>query len=256
MNLKNKQKFEEILYPMKDILNKKNIAGVSYVCDGEKLYICFNKEYLSGTNSSILMAISKVYAETLFHSNDNLSPLNDRAIYWCPGEFFDSKEVFNECFSKKYYILELDINDIFTILGTSIMIANSLLEQDPLSLKCNEEKTVYSEEETSRHDHYISNGCQDKSWISLSIFLNKENPLYDNPYASFISLCEINTPVKCDNMIGAVITGYNEKKYIIFDMSKKELIKNIKSYYQIPDDMEFESNVPILNKSLNSNLLT
>lgn len=41
-------------------------------------------------------------------------------------------------------------------------------------------------------------------WINLSIFLNKDNPLKENPYAPVMKVCEINSPVSCDNMILAI----------------------------------------------------
>ena len=41
------------------------------------------------------------------------------------------------------FVLELDSNDESTILGTSIMLANVLEEQDPVHLKVNEDLVVF-----------------------------------------------------------------------------------------------------------------
>lgn len=235
-----KDKFDKLLYPMIDILNNKNItAGISYITEDNKIYICFDKEYLSETNKLILEKISVVYCETLFYSDNMLSPNSDRLEYWSPDECYEKETKIKEkCNNKKYFVLVLDEKDKFTILGTTIMLANSLQEQDPLQLACNKGKTIYSADEMQRHDHYISNGYQDTAWISLNIFLNKDNPLNENPYAHFMLLCEINSPVKCDNMLGTIMVGYEVKKTIYFNMDQEELLNVIKGYYGTDIDIE------------------
>lgn len=130
------------------------------------------------------------------------------------------------------FVLELDLNDQFTILGTSIMLANALQEQDPMYLKINENLVVLEAGMIERHEHYISSGYPDLGWINLNIFLNKDSPLKENPYAPFTCLCEINSPLSCDNAILATLVGYKEKKYVTFCMDKEYLEKVIKEYLE------------------------
>lgn len=126
------------------------------------------------------------------------------------------------------FVLELDSNDQFTIIGTSIMLATALQEQDPMHLEVNEELVVLEADIIERQKHYISSGCPDLRWITL----NKENPLRENPWAPFMSICGINSPVSCDNIVSATLVGYNEKTYITFCMDKEELEKAIKEYFE------------------------
>ena len=112
------------------------------------------------------------------------------------------------------------------------MLANALEEQDPLHLKVNEDLTVFEADIIERQKHYISSGYPDLRWINLSISLNKDNPLRENPYAPFISVCEINSPISSDNMILTTLVGYKEKIYKKFCMDKEELEKTIREYFE------------------------
>ena len=230
----NDERIQKMLLPMMDILDKKNIyKGITIVIENDKVYIGVDKKCLSDTNRTILEKISYVYSETLFYSNDNKNPNADRLEYWCPDEDYDKgTHITERCRNKKMFVLELDSNDEFTILGTSIMLANALEEQDPVHLKVNEDLDVFEADVIERQKHYISSGCPDLRWINLNITLNEDNPLRDNPYAPLMSVCEINSPVSCDNMILATLVGYKEKVYKTFCMEKDELAKAILAYYE------------------------
>ena len=78
------------------------------------------------------------------------------------------------------------------------MIAYFLQEQDPLQLNFYKDRTLFSFEEIKRHDNYILNGTHDASWIYLNIFLDKNNPLYQDSHLYFNGTCDISNPVNCD----------------------------------------------------------
>lgn len=242
----NNEIIHQILSPMMQILNEKNITkGITVLEENKKLYICFDKDYLSNNNQLILEKISYVYSETIFYSNNKQSPNSDRLEYWCPDEYYDeSTHITQRCRNKKMFVLELDINDYYTILGTSIMLANTLQEQDPIYLKINENLEILDQDIIERHEHYVSSGYPDLKWINLSIFLNQDNPLRKNSYAPNTCICEINNPISCENIISSVLVGYNEKKYITFCMEKDELEKSIKEYFklQFKDWIEISEN--------------
>jgi len=225
---------QEILFPMMQILDEKNIVkGITFLKENEKLYICFDKDCLSENNQLILEKISYIYSETLFYSNNKQSPNSDRLEYWCPDEYYDERTNITErCRNKKMFVLELCINDKYTILGTSIMLANVLHVQDPICLKVNENIKILDQDMIERHEHYVSSGYPDLKWINLSIFLNKDNPLRENSYAPDTCICEINSPVSCENIISSVLVGCMEKEYITFCMDKEYLGKAIQEYFQ------------------------
>lgn len=251
---------QKILSPMLHILDGKNITkGINFVKENERLYICFDKNCLSDSNQLILEKISYIYSETFFHSDNRQSPNSDRLEYWCPNEEYDERTNITErCRNKKMFVIDLDLNDYFTVLGTSIMLANSLQEQDPMRVKVNKELVVLEADVIERHKHYIYSGYSDLKWINLSIFLNKDNPLRENPYAPSMTVCEINSPVSCDNIILSTLVGCNEKTYITFCMDKEEIEKTIKGYFErqasshdVKEYIDDNQNVRMLLKSFN-----
>lgn len=127
-NNSNDEIIHQILSPMLQILDEKNITkGITVLEENKKLYICFDKDCLSNNNQLILEKISYVYSETIFYSDNKQSPNKDRLEYWCPDEYYDeSTHITKKCRNKKMFVLELNTNDKYTILGTSIMLANTL----------------------------------------------------------------------------------------------------------------------------------
>ena len=232
LNNKDIKELEQFFSPMMEILNSKNIIdGINIIEENDKVYCCFEKDYLSSINRLLLMKISYIYSETIFYSDNVESPNSDRLEYWCPDDLYDEKyHVTERCKNKKLVVLQLNRNDKFTILGTTIMLANILQEQDPLQLKINQEKEVFTSDEAKRHQHYISMDCPDRQWLCLNVFLNKDNPLNENFYAPLVSCCEINSPVECDNIILSTFVGCNEKKMLCFNMDKEQLQVVIQEY--------------------------
>lgn len=239
----NDEGIQRMLLPMFQILDEKNIiSGITIKKENEKLYICLDRNCLSSSNQMILEKISYVYSETLFYSDNPQTPNADRLEYWCPDEDYDKRTHITErCRNKKMFVLELDSNDEFTILGASIMLANALEEQDSVHLKANEDLVVFEADIIERQKHYISSGYPDLRWINLNISLNEDNPLRENPYAPLMSVCEINNPVSCDNMILATLVGYKEKIYKTFCMEKDELAKAILAYYESKNNNHIEN---------------
>lgn len=248
------EELKKILSPMFKILDKKNIIdGISVIEDKDKLFLCFDRRYLSNTNQLILEGISFVYNETIFYSNDSKMPNNDRLEYWCPDKVYDAETHITErCRNKILFVLELNSNKQFIILGTTIMLANTLQEQDPLSLKINDELLVIDEQLLERHNNYLLAGCPDQRWINLNIILDRENSLRNNCYAPTMSICDINSSILCDNMYLAAMAGYKEKTYVTFCMNKEDLTKAIESYFN-SEEIALESK-KLMVKVLNSQL--
>lgn len=225
---------KQLLLPMKYILDKKNITeGIKCVTEKDKIYICFDKKYLSCTNKVILEKISVVYSETFFYSDDDYHPNSDRLEYWCPDEDYDKNYHITDRIKKtKMVVLELDLQDHFNILGITIMLANSLQEQDPTLLEIYENANVLSSDMVKRHQQYVDDGCPDLDWIQLTVSLNRDNPLCENWYAPFLNICEINTTVSCDNIVLAVMVGNREKRCIEFNIERENLEKAIKEFFE------------------------
>jgi len=230
-----------------DILNQKNIIqGITIVTDENKLYIGIDRNCLSASNLTILEKISTIYCETLFYTDNKQKPNLDRLEYWCPDDDYAKEtNIAERCSNKETIVLELDLNDEFTILGTSIMFANVLQEQDPMSLKINDGEEVVPVDLIKRHEHYIVSNYPDLNWFNLTVDLNMDNPLYENPWANKLGIWEINNPSSCDNMLLSILVGYNEKKYLTFSMKKEELAKVIEQYFckQIEPDEPIDNNV-------------
>lgn len=232
--LSDNEKLEKVLFPMFEILDKKNITkGVTYSVINEKLYVCFDKNGLSPSNQLILEKIAVVYSETIFYSDDIEHPNLDRLEYWCPDlDYGKRTNIVERCKNKKLFVLELALTDMISVLGITIMLANTLQEQNPMCLKINEDLVVLEPDILEREKHYNESGCPDLRWINLTISLNQDNPLRENPYAPFMNVCEINTPVECDNLILSIFAGANNKKYLTFKMENEEIEKVIKEYFE------------------------
>lgn len=240
----------KLLAPMFQILNAKNVLGVEVLSHEDKIYITFEQAMLSITNRKIMLNISAIYSNIFFFSDNLKEPYNDCFMNWCPDQWYDEEYHITEtCHKKRLVVLALEINDLFRILGITIILANMLQEQDILTLEKNKDKVVFSEDEIKRHDHYIENGSPDLGWISLNIILNKENPLNENDYAPSICLCELNSPVNCDHPLIGVLLGCENKVVLLFKLSDEELKKAIKDYCMNYND----ENTNLLVKNLLDN---
>lgn len=67
----------ESIKPMLDILDKKNVPSGINIIEDNKVYITFDKSFLSETNQEILETISSIYSETLFYSDNQEHPIQD-----------------------------------------------------------------------------------------------------------------------------------------------------------------------------------
>ena len=231
---------EHLLQPMFYLLDKKNINNcVTYVVNDDKIYFCFEKNYLSETNIKLLVYISSVYCDNFFYSDDKDEPYKSRIAYWIPDSWYDEHyKVTERCNNKKFVVLELNFNDKFTILGTTIMLANILQEQNPLNISANKNKKIFTSDELERESHYLEAECPDLSWIDLSVILDKNNPLRDNPYANFYKYVCINSPVECDNVISAIVVGTGKKKTLQFNMDNDSLKEEIENFFNKCDKLD------------------
>lgn len=223
----------ESIKPMLDILDKKNVtSGINVIEENNKVYITFDKSYLSETNQEILETISSIYSETLFYSDNQEHPIQDKLELWCPDdEYAERTHIRERCKSKRLFVLVLDLSESLEFVGTTIMLANVLQEQDPLSLKANENISIIDADMSERHEHYVAAELNDSDWFNLSVSLNRNNPLCENPYAPFMTMRELNSPVSCDNILTTALVGFKEKKYITFCTDEKELASAIESYF-------------------------
>jgi len=223
-----------IFIPMFEILDKKNInKGVGISRNDGKIFVIFSSDYLSEMNRFILYKISSVYSETLFYSDNFENPNLDRLEKWVPDEWYDKEyHVTERCLRKKYIVLELNDEDNLKILGTSIMIANCLQEQDPFELKASDLEILLDKDDLFRHDNYIKDGCPDQAWIHLTIALDKDNPLRENPYANFMLITAINSPIQDAGLLTQTLVGYENKKYVNFCMDDENLLEEIKKYIE------------------------
>lgn len=135
------------------------------------------------------------------------------------------------------FVLELDPSKQFEVVGITIMLANSLQEQDPTVLSIYENVDVLSSDLLRRHQHYLDNDSPDLDWLQLTVSLNKDNPLTENWFAPFIGVCEINTAVLCDNMLLAVMVGTKEKTCINFNIERENLEKVMKDFFDLEVDI-------------------
>lgn len=243
--VKNAGSLEYMINPMRSILDSKNIINcMSYVIEDDKIFFIFEQDFLSETNKKLLMGVSTVYSNIIFYSNDKEKPRADQYVCWIPEEAFDEKyKVRENCLKKKFYVLELPVDDHFIILGTTIMLANIMQEQDPLALKANEDKDIYTDDEIRRHEHYLKEGCPDHKWLCLNILLDKDNPLNDNMYAPYHSVCEMNSEFAYDNTFDAILFGGPYKKILYFDMNQENLEKVVKEYYTETYDMDVDDKI-------------
>lgn len=238
-------KLKESIAPMLDILDKKNISnGINIIEEDNKVYITFDKSYISETNQEILEVISSIYSETLFYSDNSIHPIQDKLELWCPDEEFERNTHIRErCKGKRLFVLVLDKDNSLELVGTTIMLANALQLQDPFSLKANEDISVIDTDMNERHEHYENSSINDSSWFNSSVSLNKGNPLCENFYAPFMTMCEINSPVSCDNIISTTLVGYKNKTYITFCMEEEYLKEAIEGYLNPkPEEDDIQEN--------------
>lgn len=184
---------KEYLNPMYNILDYKNIkSGVKTKLLDDKIYIYFDKASLSDLNKAILRSISHVYCETLFYSDDFQTPNNDRLECWCPDEEFEkSTHIIERCQNKKFFVLELDLYDLETLLGITILLAQTLQLQDPLELKIYENADIIESDIMHMYQNFINTIQNYPRYINLTVSLNDDNPLRENPYAKLVSVNNI-----------------------------------------------------------------
>lgn len=222
----------ESIKPMLDILDKKNVtSGINIIEENNKVYITFDKSYLSETNQVILETISSIYSETLFYSDNQEHPIQDKLELWCPDdEYAERTHIRERCKAKRLFVQVLDISDPLEFVGTTIMLANAIQEQDPLDLEVNKNLSVIDADINARHEHYMFAEVNDTNWFNLTVSLNRNNPLCENPYAPFMTMCDLNSPVSCDNIISTALVGCKNKMYISFCTEEEELEKAIEAY--------------------------
>lgn len=225
---------KEYLIPMYTILNAKNIKyGINIRSANNKIYICFAKNFLSDLNLAILSAISSIYCETLFYSDDFQNPYSDKLECWCPDEEFEkSTHIIERCQNKKFFVLELDVSDLETLLGITILLAQTLQLQDPLELKIYENVNIIESDIMHMHQNFINTIQNYPRYINLTVSLNDDNPLRENPYAKLVSVNNITEfglefdSTKMDSSI--------EVQFKTFCLNKVNLANAIREYFDSP----------------------
>ena len=185
---------EKYLQPILEVLDRKNIRGVSLLKQGNRVMLLIDKSQLNSMNTDILHAMNMVYPNHVVCIEDIENPFDYEELY----EDIPSKRnkkvrpyhIFNEHWTtdmssyREYYKrypfsgIELDTRKLDSVmqLGYFLEFVNTLqtqnpLEQEEIAIKRGVE--VYSPETLRRYDEYIKQGCPDKQGISLWIIYNE-----------------------------------------------------------------------------------
>lgn len=230
-------------------LTDKNITGIRFLKQGNKVMLLFDKRFLSKTNQEILNALNVTYPNIFVSINDSENPFDYEELYELDSEKANKKvRPYNSyCYSiqeqanvSEYFDrfrftgIELDTDEISAKniqLGYFLEFINALQEQDVIQYKNIE---VLDKNIIQRHEHYLRNGCPDKRHIALWVHYNEELIEYsnglkvsDDPYLSKIFIKVLNK--------GASIVNEQHVK-----LTLDKINQNVKDYLKrrLQDDKE------------------
>lgn len=163
-------------------LADKNITGIRFLKQGNKVMLLFDKMLLSKTNQQILNALNVTYPNIIVSINDSENPFDYEGLYEPDSEKINKKvrPYDSYCYSiqeqtsvTEYFDrfrftgIELDTDEISAKniqFGYFLEFINAFQEQDVLQY---ENMKVLDENIIQRHEHYLRNGSPDKSHIVL-----------------------------------------------------------------------------------------
>lgn len=213
-----KQELEEVtakhLRLLIEELTNKNITGIRFVKQENKVMLLFDKQHLSRTNQIILNSLNVTYPNIIVSINDSEHPFDYEELYESDSEKINKKvrpyDLYSyllqeqgnvtEYFDKfRFTGIELDTDEISAKdiqFGYFLEFINALQEQDIIQY---ENIEVVDENMVQRHEHYLKNGSPDKRHIALWVHYNEELLEYSNglrvsedPYLSKIYISVLN----------------------------------------------------------------
>lgn len=195
-------------------LADKNIIGIRFVKQGNKVMLLFDKTLLSKANQQILNALNVTYPNIIVSINDSENPFDYEGLYDPNSEKINKKvrPYDSYCYSVqeqtsvteyfdrfKFTGIELDTDEISAKniqFGYFLEFINAFQEQDVMQYQNIE---VLDENIIQRHEHYLRNGSPDKRHIALWVHYNEELIEYsnglkvsDDPYLSKLYIAVLN----------------------------------------------------------------
>ena len=195
-------------------LADKNIIGIRFVKQGNKVMLLFDKTLLSKANQQILNALNVTYPNIIVSINDSENPFDYEGLYDPNSEKIHKKvrPYDSYCYSVqeqtsvteyfdrfKFTGIELDTDEISAKniqFGYFLEFINAFQEQDVMQYQNIE---VLDENIIQRHEHYLRNGSPDKRHIALWVHYNEELIEYsnglkvsDDPYLSKLYIAVLN----------------------------------------------------------------
>lgn len=199
----------------------KNITGIRFVKQGNKVMLLFDKTLLSEANQQILNALNVTYPNIIVSINDSENPFDYEGLYEPDSEKINKKvrPYDSYCYSVqeqtnvteyfdrfRFTGIELDIDEISAKniqFGYFLEFINAFQEQDVMQY---ENMEVLDENIIQRHEHYLRNGSPDKRHIALWVHYNEELIEYSNglkvsndPYLSKLYIAVLNKGVSSVN---------------------------------------------------------
>ncbi len=195
-------------------LADKNIIGIRFVKQGNKVMLLFDKTLLSKANQQILNALNVTYPNIIVSINDSENPFDYEGLYDPNSEKINKKvrPYDSYCYSVqeqtsvteyfdrfKFTGIELDTDKISAKniqFGYFLEFINAFQEQDVMQYQNIE---VLDENIIQRHEHYLRNESPDKRHIALWVHYNEELIEYsnglkvsDDPYLSKLYIAVLN----------------------------------------------------------------
>ena len=198
---------------IEELVNK-NIIGIKFIKQGNKVMLLFDKTLLSKVNQQILNALNVTYPNIIVSINDSENPFDYEELYEPDSEKINKKvrPYDSYCYSVqeqtsvteyfdrfRFTGIELDTDEISSKniqFGYFLEFINAFQEQDVIQY---ENMEVLDENIIKRHEHYLRNGSPDKRHIALWVHYNEELIEYSNglrvsedPYLSKIFITVLN----------------------------------------------------------------
>lgn len=264
-----KNKLEEVtskhLRLLIEELTDKNITGIKFVKQGNKIMLLFDKRLLSKTNQQILNALNVTYPNIIISINDPENPFDYEELYEPDSEKankkvrpFDSycysmQEKTNviEYFDRfRYTGIELNTDEISSKniqFGYFLEFINSFQEQDVMQY---ENIEVLDENVIQRHEHYLRNGSPDKRHIALWVHYNEELIEYSN------GLKVLNDPYLSKKFCTVLNKGASSVNEQHVKLTLEKINQNVQDYLKrkLQDDGENPRKKYIEEHSRNSQI--
>lgn len=217
----------EVLEPMVDILDKKNITNCIYYSDINPEYerrLFINVLRLSDVNKTILYTMAEVYTDSFTFGDALLDDKEQFVTY----KGYNKKDNYAKhnlvCFSLPNFGSEY--ND-YTI-GFFLEFANCFVKQEPIPVLDN----IYTREEMDRYQEYHSSGREDFKDIALLVSLGKYHPLQNDKNAIRVKSVKFSD--------GMVVQSHGGKLNTInknFSLTTDKALNNY-SRYKLEKDKE------------------